>query len=147
MSVHHRTIQINHQPHATIFQFIILTFIVVNNHEPEPWTWNPDVCLHLKRFRSRPSSGAQWLQWQPLVLPLYRDDIRAVFVVGPASRWNMVVAVLLVVIVPIGPDHDQQHCYHHVPKANRRRLLQFISSWWWAWGCPKYVELRLNYDQ
>jgi hypothetical protein len=26
-SVHRRTIQINHQPHATIFQFIILTFI------------------------------------------------------------------------------------------------------------------------
>ena len=25
--VHHRTIQINHQPHATIFQFIVLTFI------------------------------------------------------------------------------------------------------------------------
>ena len=26
-TVHHRTIQINHQPDATIFQFIILTFI------------------------------------------------------------------------------------------------------------------------
>jgi hypothetical protein len=26
-SVHHRTIQINHQPDATVFQFIILTFI------------------------------------------------------------------------------------------------------------------------
>jgi hypothetical protein len=26
-SVHHRTIQINHRPDATIFQFIILTFI------------------------------------------------------------------------------------------------------------------------
>jgi len=25
--VHHRTIQINHQPDATIFQFIILIFI------------------------------------------------------------------------------------------------------------------------
>jgi len=25
--VHHHTIQINHQPDATIFQFIILTFI------------------------------------------------------------------------------------------------------------------------
>jgi hypothetical protein len=33
---------------------------------------------------SRPSSGAQWLQWQPLVLPSYRGDSRAVFVVGPA---------------------------------------------------------------
>jgi hypothetical protein len=26
-SVHHRTIQINHQPDATVFQFIILTFV------------------------------------------------------------------------------------------------------------------------
>ena len=27
---------------------------------------------------SRPSAGAQWLQWQPLVLPSYRGDSRAV---------------------------------------------------------------------
>jgi len=27
MSVHHRTIQINHQPDATIIQFLILTFV------------------------------------------------------------------------------------------------------------------------
>jgi len=26
-------------------------------------------------------------------------------------------------------DHDQRHCYHHVPTINQRRLLQFISSW------------------
>jgi hypothetical protein len=29
----------------------------------------------------------------------------------------VVVAVLLVVVCPVGPDwteHDQQHCYHHV---------------------------------
>jgi hypothetical protein len=35
---------------------------------------------------SRPSSGAQWLQWQPLVLPSYCGDSRPVFVVGPAGR-------------------------------------------------------------
>jgi hypothetical protein len=47
----------------------------------------PDVCLQLNMFRafSRPSSGAQQLQWQPLVLPSYRGDSRAVFVVGPAG--------------------------------------------------------------
>jgi hypothetical protein len=26
--------------------------------------------------------------------------------------WSVVIAVLLVVV---GPDHDQQHCYHHTP--------------------------------
>jgi hypothetical protein len=25
-------------------------------------------------------------------------------------------------------DHNQQHCYHHVPTVNQRRLLQLISS-------------------
>jgi hypothetical protein len=34
----------------------------------------------------RPSSGAQWLRWQPQVLPSYRGDSRAVFVVGPAGQ-------------------------------------------------------------
>jgi hypothetical protein len=26
------------------------------------------------------------------------------------------------------PDHDQQHCYHHVPTINQRLLLQLIGS-------------------
>jgi hypothetical protein len=48
----------------------------------------PDVCLQLNMSRAffRPSSGAQRLQWQPLVLPSYRGDGRAVFVVGPPGR-------------------------------------------------------------
>ena len=60
----------------------------------------PDVYLQLNMFRafSRPSSGAQWLQWQPLVLPLECGDGRAVSC-GRASR----------------PNHDQQHGYHHTP--------------------------------
>ena len=36
----------------------------------------------------RPSSGAQWLQCQPLVLPLYRGDSRAVFVVGRRRKQH-----------------------------------------------------------
>jgi hypothetical protein len=38
------------------------------------------------RALSRPSSGTQWLQWQPLVLPSYRGDNRTVFVIGQAGR-------------------------------------------------------------
>jgi hypothetical protein len=26
------------------------------------------------------------------------------------------------------PDHNQQHCYHHVPAVSQRRLLQLMSS-------------------
>jgi len=47
---------------------------------------------------SRPSSGAQQLQWQPLVLPLEHGGSSAVGR-GRASQ----------------PDHNQQHCYHHAP--------------------------------
>ena len=69
-SVHHRTIQINHQPDAHNFSVYYL-----------------DVCLQLNVFRafSFQSSGAQWLQWQPLVFPSYRDDSRVVLVFGPAG--------------------------------------------------------------
>jgi len=42
------------------------------------------------RAFSRPSSGAQWPQWQPLVLPSYRGDSRAIFVVGPVYTGIMV---------------------------------------------------------
>jgi hypothetical protein len=64
-----------------------------NSNKSPTWcnnfsVYDPDVCLQRNMFRafSSPSSGAQWLQWQPLVLPSYRGDSRAVFVVGLASR-------------------------------------------------------------
>jgi hypothetical protein len=62
---------------------------------------------------SCPSSGAYQLQQQPLVY-----------------RWNVVVAVSLVVVWPVvyRTDHYQRNCYHHVPTVNQRRLLQFINS-------------------
>jgi hypothetical protein len=50
-----------------------------NSNKSPTWCNNfsvyyPDVCLQLNMFRAffRPSPGAQWLQWQPLVLPSYR---------------------------------------------------------------------------
>jgi hypothetical protein len=59
-----------------------------------------------------PSSGAYQLQQQPLVY-----------------RRNVVVAVLLVVVGPVQrTDHDNQHCYHHVPTVNQRLLRQLIGS-------------------
>jgi hypothetical protein len=60
-----------------------------NSNKSPTWCNNfsvyyPDIYLQLNMFRafSRPSWGAQWLQWQPLVLPSYRGDSGAVFVVG-----------------------------------------------------------------
>ena len=44
-----------------------------NSNKSPTWSYNfpvyyPDVCLQFNMFRafSRPSSGDQWLQWQPL---------------------------------------------------------------------------------
>ena len=52
------------------------------------------------RTSSRSSSGAQQLQWQPLVLRSEHGGSSAVGR-GRADR----------------PDHEQQHCYHHPPKV------------------------------
>jgi hypothetical protein len=69
-------------PPRLIFWHRSFTF---NSNKSPTWCNNfsvyyRDVCLQLNVFRafSRPSSGAQWLQWQPLVLPSYRGDSRAV---------------------------------------------------------------------
>jgi hypothetical protein len=77
-----------------------------NSNKSPTWCNNfsvyyPDVCLQLNMFWpfSRPSSGAQWLQWHSLVLPSYPGNRRAVFVVGPA-----------------GPTRTQ-HGYHHDTKV------------------------------
>jgi len=55
--------------------------------------------------------------------------IRSLSTAAAASGlpWNVVVAVMLVMVVPVRTDHDQQHCYQHVPTVNQRRLLQLIS--------------------
>jgi hypothetical protein len=54
-----------------------------NSNKSPTWckhfsVYYPDVCLQLNMFRafSHPSSGAQWLQWRPLVLPSCRGDSR-----------------------------------------------------------------------
>jgi hypothetical protein len=61
--VHHHTIEINHQLDATISPVYYL-----------------NVYLQINVFRasSRPSSGAQQLQYQPLVLPSESGDSSAV---------------------------------------------------------------------
>jgi len=71
-----------HRPESTVSHYKCLFFW---NSNKSPTRYNnfpiyfPDVYLQLNMFRafSRPSSGTQWLQWQPLVLPSYRGDSRA----------------------------------------------------------------------
>jgi hypothetical protein len=76
------SVQVNHQPDATVSP-----------------VYYPDIYLQLNTFwaSSCPLSGAQHLQLQPLVLPSYRGDSRAVV----RSR----------------PEHEQQHSCHHDTKV------------------------------
>jgi hypothetical protein len=67
--MHDCTIQINHQPDATIFHFLILTFVYSSTgfgHFP----------AHHQELND--------CFWQPLVLPSYRGDSHAVFMAGLA---------------------------------------------------------------
>jgi hypothetical protein len=69
-SQRHQIIQINHQPDATVFQFIILTFIYSS-------TCFGRFPAHHQKLNN--CSGTLWF------LPSYRGDSGAVFVVGPAG--------------------------------------------------------------
>jgi hypothetical protein len=68
--MHHRTIQINHQSDATIFQFIILMFVYSS-------TFFGRFSAHHQELND--CSGSRWFS------PSYRGDSCAVFVVGPAG--------------------------------------------------------------
>ena len=112
---------------------IFLTFwhrsFTFNSNKSPSWcksfsVYYPDVCLQLNMFRafSGPSSGAQWLQWQPLFLPSYRGDSRAVFVVGPAGPTTNTARP--------SPRYEGKtrgcHCSHRAPDdgwENARNML------------------------
>jgi hypothetical protein len=122
----------------------------------------PDVCLQLHMFRAfyRPSSGSQWLQWQPLVLPSYRGDsravFRAVFVVGPAGPTTNTAR--------LSPRYEGKtrsyHCSHWAPddgRENARNMLSckhvriinwkiVASGWWFIWIVQWCADLQtLNF--
>jgi hypothetical protein len=78
--MHHHTIPINRSTRCNNFSSLLLAVY---------------VRLNMFWASSRPSSGEQQLQEQPLVLPLERGGSSAV---GHGR-----------------PDHNQQHEYHHVP--------------------------------
>jgi hypothetical protein len=79
-----------------------------------------------------------------IIMPIIRSLSTAVAASGLPLERGGSSAVGLGRSGPDRTDHDQQHCYHHVPTVNQRWLLQLISSWWWTWGCPKHVELYLK---
>jgi len=83
-----------------------------------------DVYVQLNMFRAytRPSSGAQQLKQQPLVLLSERGDSSALGR-GRAGR----------------PDHDQQHCYHYAstvkPEADTAVVELLMMGVWTSETC------------
>ena len=95
-SVHHHVIQINQPTRCNNFSSLLLGVYVQ---------------LNMFWVSSHPSSGAQQLQLQPLVLPLESGDSTAITT---------------------------------LQRLNQRLLLQLLSSWGWARGRPKQVELYIT---
>jgi hypothetical protein len=61
-----------------------------------------------------------------ILMPIIRSSITAVAASGlPLERGGSSA-------VGCGqagrPDHNQQHCYHHIPRVNQRLLQQLLSS-------------------
>ena len=87
----------------------------------------PDVYLQLNMFWafSHPSSRAQWLQWQLLVLPSYRGDSLAVFVVRPVISGPTTNTARL------SPRYEGNtrgyHCSHWVPDDGRENTRNMLS--------------------
>jgi hypothetical protein len=91
------------------------------------------------RAFSRLSSGAQWLQWQPLVLPSYRGDSRAVFVVGPAGRkisWRSITNTKVKVKVKCALVQALRLCTGRTAHRGSRgvALLFHDHGTRWGWG-------------
>jgi hypothetical protein len=84
-----------------------------------------DVYLQLNVFWafSHPSSGAQWLQKQPLVLPSYHCDSCAVFVVGPVGPTTNTAR--------LSPQYEGKTrgccCSHWAPDDRRENALNMLS--------------------
>jgi hypothetical protein len=70
--VHHRTIQINHQPDAAIFQFVILTFIY-------SLTGFGRFTAHHQKLKLNAWSGSLWFYLRIVVIVVLS------FVVGPVG--------------------------------------------------------------
>jgi hypothetical protein len=101
----------------------------INSNKSPTWCNNfsvyyPNVCFQLNMFRmfSSASSGAQWLQWQPLVLPWYCGENRAVFVAGPAGPITNTAR--------LSPRYEGKtkggHCSHWAPDDGRENAGKML---------------------
>jgi len=95
------------------------------------------------------------MQWQPLVLPSYRGDSRAVFVVGPAGRPDHEHSADTVDTVVCAPDDGWRYHPKHVEQFPDKincvtlHLVGYILEYYYvfytfATECPIMILTNCN---
>jgi hypothetical protein len=115
-SVHHRTIQINHQPDATHFQFIILTFVYSS-------TCFGRYPAHHQELND--CSGSLWFYLRIVVTVVMYSwlggaNTRCLLTNKQTTAGNTTTSAF-------------------IRKPEAATAVQKC-SWWWAKCCPKHVE-------
>jgi hypothetical protein len=102
------------------------------------------------RAFSRPSSEAQWLQWQPLVLPSYSGDSRDVRPPRPRTQHDChhdtkvkpEVATAVIELLIMG-GKTPKTC-RAVKKSQDNKQKNVASGWWFVWIKCKTPVPKVN---
>jgi hypothetical protein len=141
--VHHRTIQINHQPDATVFQFITLTFVYtsaclrrfpahhqeLNDYSGSHWSYLRIVVIVVlcswSGSPAGPTTNTTWLS------PRYEGKTRGCH----CSHW--------------APDDRRKKRPKHVELQKDVRIINwkiFAPGWWFIWIVRWCTDLQtLNF--
>jgi hypothetical protein len=107
--VHNRTIQINHQPDATIFQFIILTFV---------YSSTCFGCFPVHHQELNDCSGSLWFYLRIMVTPRYEGKTRGCH----CSHW--------------APDDGRKNARNKLSCKQTFRIINWKTvawGWWFIW--------------
>jgi len=124
-SVHHRTIQINHQPDATIFQFIILTFIYSS-------TCFGRFPAHHQELNE--CSGSLWFYLHIVVIAVlcsWSGRLYVIYVYKYIYIYMCVYKYINVhkyMYINNRPDHEHSTTVTTIRRQNQRLPLQSLSS-------------------
>jgi hypothetical protein len=112
------------------------------------WVYYPDVCLQLNMFRAffHTSSGAQWLQWWPLVLFLVRlagqrtqHDYHHDTKVKPEAATAVIELPMMGVKTP-------ETCWAVNKRQDNKLKKNVASGWWFIWIVQRCTDLQtLNF--
>ena len=124
-SVHHRTIQIDHQPHATIFQFIILTFI----YSSTCFGRSP---AHHQELND--CSSSLWFYLRIVVIAVlfsWSDRPRTQHDCHHDTKVKPEAATAVVELLMMGGRMHETCCA--VNKRQDNKLKKLASGWWSIW--------------